>query len=104
MYRVDRCQNKSTFAPLKKKKKKKKKKCCDMCMRQLSRGDGRCPHNVLQRHRQGLSLNMYANGNAAKVKSLDRAFLTEDDVNRKKGDIAGHAHVQAWFGSIIRSD
>ena len=47
---------------------------------------------------------MYANGNAAKVKSLDRAFLTEDDVNRKKGDIAGHTHVQAWFGSIIRSD
>ena len=32
---------------------------------------------------------MYANGNAAKVKSLDRAFLTEDDVNRKKGDIVG---------------
>jgi hypothetical protein len=68
-------------------------------MRRLGRGDGRCPHKVLQRRRRGLSLGVCANGNAANVSGLDRAFVTkaEDDVSREKGDISGHAHVPAWF-------
>jgi len=73
---------------------------CDMC--RLSRGDGCCPHEVLQRHRRGLALGMYANRNAANVSGLDRAFVTEDDVSRENGDITGHAHVPGASESIIQ--
>ena len=76
-------------------------KYCDM--HRLGRGDDRCPHKVLQRCRRGLSIGVYANGNAAaaNVSGLDRAFVTEDDVSREKGDIAGHAHVPGASESII---
>ena len=46
---------------------------------------------------------MYANRNAANVSGLDRAFVTEDDVSRENGDIAGHAHVPGASESIIQS-
>jgi hypothetical protein len=46
---------------------------------------------------------MYANRNAANVSSIDRAFVTKDDISREKGDIAGHAYVPGASESRIPS-
>ena len=67
-------------------------------MYRLGPNDGCYPHEVLQRCRQGLALGMYVNGNTTNVSSLDRIFITEDDISREKGDIAEHAYVPECFG------